>query len=160
MRWSSFGSEGTADRVTSGWVPLRPAQKQRRVQDIRMPSALGPMFEEEAQEAGVPRRRHEAVMHLQRQPQSTLGEFLCWTHYARLSHLELFLFMSTSHWMGTTQGGIWPLQLSNPRRGQQAEAVFPLRSQQLDQQMSFLKRGLRSTSHCPLQETREGALWG
>lgn len=156
MRWSSFGSEGTAGRVTSGWVPLRPAQKQRRVQDVRMPSALGPMLEEEAQEAGVPRRRHEAVMHLQRQPQSTLGEFLCWTHHARLSLLS----MSTSHWMGTTQGRIWPLQLSNPRRGQQAEAIFPLWSQQLGQQITLLKRGPRSTSHCPLQETREGALWG
>ena len=38
-----------------------------------MPNALGPIFEDEAQEAGVPRRRHEAVMHLQGQPQSTLG---------------------------------------------------------------------------------------
>lgn len=69
-----------------------------------MSSALGPMFEEEAQEAGVPRRRHDAVMLLQGQPQSTLGELLCWTHHAELSHLELFLSMSTSHWMGATQG--------------------------------------------------------
>lgn len=69
-----------------------------------MPSALGPMLEEEAQEAGVPRRRHEAVslelMHLQRQPQSTLGEFLCWTHHARLSLLST----STSHWMALPKG--------------------------------------------------------
>lgn len=31
-----------------------------------MSSALGPMFEEKAQEAGVPRRRHDAVMLLAR----------------------------------------------------------------------------------------------
>ena len=149
MRWSSFGSEGAAGRVTSGWVPLRPAQKERRVRDVWCPVPWGPCLRRRPRKQGSLEGDMMLWCSWQGQPQSTLGELLCWTHHAELSHLELFLPMSTSHWMGATQGRAWPLQVSNPRKGQQAEAAFPLQSQQLGQQIPLLERGSGSTSLCP-----------
>lgn len=51
------------------------------------------------------------------------------------------------------------LLVSNPGRGQQAKAVFPLQSQQLGQQIR-LERGPGGTPQCPPQVVREGALFG
>ena len=52
MRWSSFVSEGAAGRVTSGWVPLRPAQKERRVQDVWCPVPWGPCLRRRPRKQG------------------------------------------------------------------------------------------------------------
>lgn len=129
-----------------------------------MSSALGSMPGKEAQEAGVSRARHQAAM----QPQGQL-----WPNQGSpgvgpaMQNCPIWDFISpcqqVTRWVLPKEesdlGRGNSLPLSNPGRGQQAKAVFPLQSQQLGQQIC-LERGPGGTPQCPPQVVREGALCG
>lgn len=52
MRWSSFGSEGTADRVTSGWVPWGQLRNRGGCRILGCPVPWGPCLKRRPRKQG------------------------------------------------------------------------------------------------------------